>query len=308
MLWGPADGMVWSNVTIPANERILAVPDLPYPSEDPMRPIRQVLGGVRPELKLHGPWTHVCAVGRSTCDVIRASLPYSRGGRPMLSSSVQGPLPVADEDPAAGDRGLLRGSRAWYGGWRAHGMDDRVMVLDDESVFEVGQGSGSAPESKRRERVSTSRQPTLATWTDPEDGMVYIDVPTYPPPPPVQTPPSPEWMSWFISISPSPIYMRAEAVRDEIFSQRYRFRSLEYEQERGENRDLLLQLAEERHARLELAEVVDSMRRGQEPKGGSKCIRADHLYRLVRRFNRIVLDREWSREVLERVVMIGLET
>ncbi|GJU42784.1 hypothetical protein Tco_1195741 [Tanacetum coccineum] len=207
MLWGPADGMVWSNVTIPANERILAVPDLPYPSEDPMRPIRQVLGGVRPELKLHGPYhplypyytplwfprlaagTHVCAVGRSTCDVIRASLPYSRGGRPMLSSSVQGPLPVADEDPAAGDRGLLRGSRAWYGGWRAHGMDDRVMVLDDESV-----GSGSALESKRPKMVSASRQSTLATWTNLEDGMVYIDVPTYPPPPPIQTPPSPEWI------------------------------------------------------------------------------------------------------------------
>ncbi|GKC75294.1 hypothetical protein Tco_1126068, partial [Tanacetum coccineum] len=35
----------------------------------------------------------------------------------------------------------------------------------------------------------------------------------------------------------------------------------------GENRDLRLQLAEERHARLELDEVVDNMRRGQEPIG-----------------------------------------
>ncbi|GJW36567.1 hypothetical protein Tco_0059487 [Tanacetum coccineum] len=36
-------------------------------------------------------------------------------------------------------------------------------------------------------------RPTLTTWTYPKDGMVYIDVPTYPPPaPPVQTPPSPE--------------------------------------------------------------------------------------------------------------------
>ncbi|GKF71256.1 hypothetical protein Tco_0207370, partial [Tanacetum coccineum] len=32
----------------------------------------------------------------------------------------------------------------------------------------------------------------------------------------------------------------------------------------GEN-----QLAEERRARLELAEVVDGMRKGQEPKGGA---------------------------------------
>ncbi|GJU55379.1 hypothetical protein Tco_1229093 [Tanacetum coccineum] len=36
----------------------------------------------------------------------------------------------------------------------------------------------------------------------------------------------------------------------------------------GENRDLWLQLAEERRARLELAEVVDGTRRGQEPRGG----------------------------------------
>nr|GEZ58983.1 hypothetical protein [Tanacetum cinerariifolium] len=57
----------------------------------------------------------------------------------------------------------------------------------------VGQGSGSAPEPERSERVSVSRQPTLAMWTDPEDDMVYIDVPGYPPPAPsAQTPPSPE--------------------------------------------------------------------------------------------------------------------
>ncbi|GKD54913.1 hypothetical protein Tco_1288300, partial [Tanacetum coccineum] len=37
----------------------------------------------------------------------------------------------------------------------------------------------------------------------------------------------------------------------------------------GENRDLRLHLAEERRARLELVEVVDSMRRGQEPRGGT---------------------------------------
>ncbi|GKF67235.1 hypothetical protein Tco_0196914, partial [Tanacetum coccineum] len=37
----------------------------------------------------------------------------------------------------------------------------------------------------------------------------------------------------------------------------------------GENRDLRLQLAEERRAQLELAEVVDSMRRRQEPRGAA---------------------------------------
>ncbi|GJZ31806.1 hypothetical protein Tco_0576853 [Tanacetum coccineum] len=37
----------------------------------------------------------------------------------------------------------------------------------------------------------------------------------------------------------------------------------------GENRDLRLQLIEERRARLELTEVIDGMRRGQEPRGGA---------------------------------------
>ncbi|GJR35558.1 hypothetical protein Tco_1211242 [Tanacetum coccineum] len=57
-------------------------------------------------------------------------------------------------------------------------------------------------------------------------------------------------------------------------------RSLEYKQERvavtfgaiwrpGENKDLRLQLTKERHVRLELAEVVDGMRRGHEPRGAA---------------------------------------
>ncbi|GJZ51543.1 hypothetical protein Tco_0606058 [Tanacetum coccineum] len=261
-----------------------------------------------------------------------------------------------------------------YGVLRRHEL--ALEEGDVYSTFEVGQGSGSAPESERPERVSAFKQPKLTTWTDPEDGMIYIDIPDYPPPaPPVQTPPSPEWTSGSLPISPShsdvpspisspmipltvpspvatpaavetegfltelgaqvemqgglirdhavrleelspalferydkdigELFTRSGAVREEIFSQRYRFRSLEYEQERvavtfgaiwrpvlaleawagqtdaqraalwhaisdvqGENRDLRLQLAEERRARLELAEVVDGMRRGQEPRGG----------------------------------------
>ncbi|GKD95203.1 hypothetical protein Tco_1375040, partial [Tanacetum coccineum] len=248
---------------------------------------------------------------------------------------------------------------------------------DVHSTFEVEQGSGSAPEFERPERVSAFRQSTLTTWTDLEDDMIYIDIPDYPPPaPPVQTPPSPEWTSGSLPISPShsdvpspisspmipltvpspiatpatvetevfltelgpqvemqgglihdhivqleelslamferydrdirELFTRSGVVREEIFSQRYRFRSLMYEQDRvvvtfgaiwrpvlaleawvgqtdaqravlwhvisdvqGENRDLWLQLAEERRARLELAEVVDGMRRGQEPRRGA---------------------------------------
>ncbi|GJS52831.1 hypothetical protein Tco_0626193 [Tanacetum coccineum] len=182
----------------------------------------------------------------------------------------------------------------------------RKLALEEGDVyntFEVGQGSGSALESERPERVSAFRQPILTTWTNPEDGMIYIDIPDYPPPAPsVQTLPSPEWTSGLLPISPShfdvlspissltipltipspiatpataetkgflnelgaqvemqgglirdhvvgfeelspalferydkdigELFTRSGAVRDEIFSQRYRFRSLEYEQER----------------------------------------------------------------------------
>ncbi|GJW27502.1 hypothetical protein Tco_0044377 [Tanacetum coccineum] len=277
-----------------------------------------------------------------------------------------------DEDPAAGDESLAAGDKGPGMDDESHGMDDESHGLDDEShglddeghsvesdgfgleeeeeavpggsrllrTFEVKHGSGSAPESERPERVSASRQSTLTTWTDPEDGMVYIDVPAYPQPtPPIQTPPSPEWTSGSLPISPSPsivpspisspmipltvpspvatpataetkgflpelgaqVEIQEGLIRDHAW---YQFRSLEYEQERvlvtfraiwrlvlaleswagqtdaqrvalwhvigdmqGENQDLRLQLAEERRARLELAEVVDSMRRGQKPKG-----------------------------------------
>ncbi|GJX09660.1 hypothetical protein Tco_0199519 [Tanacetum coccineum] len=83
----------------------------------------------------------------------------------------------------------------------------RELALEEGdiySTFEVGQGSEPAPESEIPERVSAFRQPTLTTWTYPEDGMIYIDIPDYPPPaPPIQTPPSPEWTSGSLPISPS---------------------------------------------------------------------------------------------------------
>ncbi|GKC15693.1 hypothetical protein Tco_1012475 [Tanacetum coccineum] len=261
-------------------------------------------------------------------------------------------------------------------GLRYGALRRQELALEEDhvySTFEVGQGSGSAPKSERPERVLASRQPTLTTWIDPEDGMVYIDVPAYPPPaPPAQTPPSPEWSSSSLPVSPAPstvpspisspmipltvpspiatpattetkgfltelgaqvemqgglirdhavrleelspalferydrdigeLFTKSGAVRDEIFSQGYRFRSLEHEHKRvvvtfgalwrlvlalkswagqtdahraalwhaisdtqGENRELRLQLAEERRARLELAEIVDSTRKGQQP-------------------------------------------
>ncbi|GKA39630.1 hypothetical protein Tco_0732181 [Tanacetum coccineum] len=185
----------------------------------------------------------------------------------------------------------------------------RKLALEEDhvySTFELGQGSGSVPDPKRPERVSALRQPTLTTWIDPEDGIAYIDIHAYPPP--AQTPPSPEWSSRSLPVSPAPsaipslisssmisltvpspiasplatptatilvdedqfieigaqlelfrgilqdhtqrldampptlfagndkdvreLYTRSGVVRDKIFSQRYRFRSLELEQER----------------------------------------------------------------------------
>ncbi|GKA76692.1 hypothetical protein Tco_0783153 [Tanacetum coccineum] len=166
----------------------------------------------------------------------------------------------------------------------------RELALEESNVysmFEVGHGFGSAPVFERPERVSAFRQSTLTTWTDPEDGMIYIDIPDYPPPaPPVHTPPSPEISDGAGSSSSDvgglisdhavrleelsralferydrdirELFARSGAVKEEIFSQRYRFRSL-------------------RRARLELAEVVDGRKRGQEPRGVLPCVSALRL-------------------------------
>ncbi|GJT00357.1 hypothetical protein Tco_0821526 [Tanacetum coccineum] len=292
----------------------------------------------------------------------------------------EGPT-AEDEDPAAGDEGLTVGVEALgmddesYGlDDESHGMDDESRGLDDEDYGVESDGLSleeeeeAVPGGQRqvalvvRTAMSTPlglgygelRRRELALeedQTDLEDGMVYIDVPIYPPlAPPVQTPPSPEWTSDSLPISPSPsivpspisshiisltipspvatlataeteefltelgaqvemerglihdhavrleelspalferydmdireLFTRSRAVKDEIFSQRYQFRSLEYEQERvavtfGAIWRPVLAL----ESWAELAEVVDGMRRGQEPRG------------VIRK----VIDREWSR-------------
>ncbi|GKC34172.1 hypothetical protein Tco_1046556 [Tanacetum coccineum] len=225
------------------------------------------------------------------------------------------------------------------------GQQQAVPVVGTAVSAPLGLGFGSAPEPERPEWVLASRQPTLTTWTDLEDGMVYIDDPAYPSlGPPAQTPPLPEWLFGSLPISPSPFVVsspissfmisltvpspvaslatgKTERFFTELGAQvemqkglirdhkRYRFRSLKHEHERvvvtfgaiwrpvlapeswagqtdaqraslwhaisdvrGENWELRLQLAKERRARLELAEVVDSMRRGQEPRGDAKGI------------------------------------
>ncbi|GKB57107.1 putative reverse transcriptase domain-containing protein [Tanacetum coccineum] len=80
------------------------------------------------------------------------------------------------------------------------------------------------------------------------DGIVYTDIPVdVPVRVPVQTPPLPKWSSGSLLVSPLSLavptlvgedeflelYTRSRDVKDEIFSQRYRLRSLEQEQERA---------------------------------------------------------------------------
>nr|GEW92184.1 hypothetical protein [Tanacetum cinerariifolium] len=143
-----------------------------------------------------------------------------------------------DEDPAAEDKGLAAGVEGLDSDELSLGEEEvvpegqqqailvvgtamseplglgygalmrRELTLEEDhvySTFKVGQGFGSAREPGRSERVSTFRKPTLTKWTDMKDGMVYIDVPVYPLLAPlVQTPPSTEWTSGLLPISPSP--------------------------------------------------------------------------------------------------------
>ncbi|GJT38188.1 hypothetical protein Tco_0938053 [Tanacetum coccineum] len=160
----------------------------------------------------------------------------------------EGPI-AKDDNLAAGDEGLSIGVEGPGMDDKSHGLDDESRGLDDEGhsvesnelgleeeeVVPGGQQQAalvvgtavSAPLGlgygalRRRELELEEDHPTLTTWTNPEDGMVYIDVPAYPPP--VHTPPSPEWTSSSLPISPSPSIELSPALFE---------RSLEYEQER----------------------------------------------------------------------------
>ncbi|GJX34755.1 hypothetical protein Tco_0246312 [Tanacetum coccineum] len=118
------------------------------------------------------------------------------GGDEVVHEGQQRAAPVVDT--AVGEP-----LRLGYGALRRWEIASREGQMP--SVFKVGQGSGSVPKPERPKRVSTLRQPTLTTWIDLKDGRAYIGVPAYPPPtPPVQTPPSPEWSSGSLSVSPAP--------------------------------------------------------------------------------------------------------
>ncbi|GJU89473.1 hypothetical protein Tco_1301896 [Tanacetum coccineum] len=146
----------------------------------------------------------------------------SEGDEEVSLDSDSGSEDAKDEGPAAGDEdpGLDD---------KGYGLDDESRGIDDEghSVEKDGLGLEEEDEvvpkgqqqvtpvvetivgeplglgyralrhrelaAEEDQRVSAFRQPALTTWTDPEDGTVYIDVPTYPPSaPPVQTSPLPD--------------------------------------------------------------------------------------------------------------------
>ncbi|GKA56309.1 hypothetical protein Tco_0755381 [Tanacetum coccineum] len=252
---------------------------------------------------------------------------------------------VEDEDPAVEDKGLITGIDGPGMEDEGYGLDDDSRGIDDEGHSVESDGLGleeeeeavprgqqqTAPvmgttmsrplglgykalrhQSGRPERVLAFRQPTLTTWIDPKDGMIYIDIPDYSPlAPPIQTPPLPEWTSDSLLIYPShsdvpspisspmipltvpspvaiPAAVETKGFLTELGAQvkmqgglirdhSVRLEELppalfdRYDRDIGDlfTRSGALQLAKERRARLELAEVVDGMRRGQEPRGGA---------------------------------------
>nr|GFA18182.1 hypothetical protein [Tanacetum cinerariifolium] len=207
-----------------------------------------------------------------------------------------------------------------YRAARRHALKSTEEITP--STYEAGQSFRSVLEQEGVERISAFKQPTLVTRVDPEDDRVYTDILTYAPPAaPVQTLPSSEWLLGSLPVSPSSLvipspiaspvatpaqdlrelYTRSGAVKDEIFSKRYRFRSLVREKERAtmtfraiwrsvldlkawsgqtdaqredmwhtiydiqrENHDLKRQLTEERRERLELTNHVARMERRHE--------------------------------------------
>ncbi|GKA88771.1 hypothetical protein Tco_0810535 [Tanacetum coccineum] len=178
--------------------------------------------------------------------------------------------PTAEDDgPATGDEGLAVGDEGPVIRVEILGLGWDEAVPEGQQraapVVETAVGEPLRLGYGGVEMLGDSAEggPDAQRTQDPKDGRAYIDVPAYPPTaPPVQTPPSPEWSFSSLLVSPEPsigglihdhivrlgkllpalferydrdmgeLFTRPGAVRDEIFSQRYRLRSLEHEQER----------------------------------------------------------------------------
>ncbi|GKE31267.1 hypothetical protein Tco_1450589 [Tanacetum coccineum] len=120
---------------------------------------------------------------------------------------------------------------------KGHGLEGEGLGLEEEEAALEGQQQRHALESIEEIAPSTYE-------VDPEDDRVYTDIPVYPPVAPVQTSLSPKWSSGSLPVSlsspivPSPIASPVAtptatiSVGEDQFIERYRFRSLEREQER----------------------------------------------------------------------------
>ncbi|GKB31205.1 hypothetical protein Tco_0870606, partial [Tanacetum coccineum] len=99
----------------------------------------------------------------------------------------EGPA-VRDEDPGMRDKVFSLGEDEVV----LEGQQQAALVVETAVGEPLGLGYG-ALRCRELAVEEDQRQLTLTTWTDSEDSMIYIDVPTYPPPaPPVQTPPLPD--------------------------------------------------------------------------------------------------------------------
>ncbi|GJZ64999.1 hypothetical protein Tco_0621695 [Tanacetum coccineum] len=180
-----------------------------------------------------------------------------------------------DDGPAAGDEGLAVGGED---------LGIRVESLGlggDEVVPEGQQWAASVLETAMGEPLgfgygALRRQEIVLREGQMPSVFEAIDVQS-------------SYLSYFGPID-SPIRLEAERIFDELESQVKMHVRIEHDRtvrlgelslvlfERSalwhaisntqmENQELRLQITKERHARLDLAEIVDSMRRGQEPRG-----------------------------------------
>ncbi|GJV94174.1 hypothetical protein Tco_1541987 [Tanacetum coccineum] len=143
---------------------------------------------------------------------------------------------------------------------KSQGLDDESQGLDDESQGLKDEGPGLGYRAARHRALESTKEIAPSTFkVDPEDGRVYTDIPAYVPlDAHVQTPPSPEWSSGSLPISPSspvvpsPIASSVAtltatiSIDEDQFIERYRFKSLEQEQERATHATMQHELQEMR--------------------------------------------------------------
>nr|GEX78617.1 hypothetical protein [Tanacetum cinerariifolium] len=185
-----------------------------------------------------------------------------------------------DEGLAAGDEGRsMRVESLGLGGDAAvpKGQQQAALVVKTavSEPLELGQGSRFVLEPERLERVSALRQPILTTWIDPEDAPSIVPSPISSPMIPLTIPShvashvTTETKGFLTKLGPR-VEMHEGLIHDHMAGQMDVHRATLWHvisDTQMENQELRLQIAEERHARLDMVEIVDSMKRGQEPRG-----------------------------------------